>query len=236
MIVNKDNIKEIDFNKGAMLLVDKPKDWTSFDVVNKLRFRLRHKTGVKKIKVGHAGTLDPMATGLLIICTGKMTKQIDGFQAQQKRYSGTIKLGATTDSYDAESEENTQYGTSHITEHMITALAGDFIGLQEQMPPIYSALKINGQAAYKLARRGEKVELKPRAIEILDFRITHIEMPFIHFDITCSKGTYIRSIAHDFGQRLNSGGYLTALRRDAIGEYPLNEAWDLIELTSCLEE
>lgn len=236
MILNKLNISEADFLAGTTILIDKPKTWTSFDVVNKVRHKIRHKLGIKKIKVGHAGTLDPMATGLLILCTGKFTKKITTYQEQQKRYSGTIKLGATTPTYDAESDEDQQYDVAHITEQAIRDLAASMEGPQEQMPPIYSALKIKGQAAYKLARRGVEVELKKRPINIMKFNITSIEMPSVHFDIVCSKGTYIRSIAYDFGKALNSGGYLTALVRDEIGDYLLSDAWNLEELAACLEE
>lgn len=236
MILNKSNISEADFLAGTTILIDKPKTWTSFDVVNKVRHKIRHKLGIKKIKVGHAGTLDPMATGLLILCTGKFTKKITTYQEQQKRYSGTIKLGATTPTYDAESDEDQQYDVAHITEQAIRDLAASMEGPQEQMPPIYSALKIKGQAAYKLARRGVEVELKKRPINIMKFNITSIEMPSVHFDIVCSKGTYIRSIAYDFGKALNSGGYLTALVRDEIGDYLLSDAWNLEELAACLEE
>lgn len=236
MILSKSNIAEADFLVGTTILIDKPKSWTSFDVVNKVRFKIKHKLGVKKIKVGHAGTLDPMATGLLILCTGKFTKKIESYQSQQKRYSGTIKLGATTPTYDAESDEDQQYDTEHITEQSIHDLAASMIGQQDQMPPIFSALKIKGQAAYKLARKGIAVELKTRSIEIKSFVITSIDMPNVHFDIVCSKGTYIRSIAYDFGKALSSGGYLTALCRDEIGDYLLSDAWNLEELVACLEE
>ncbi|MCP4442240.1 MAG: tRNA pseudouridine(55) synthase TruB [Aureispira sp.] len=228
--------KKYDFLAGATLLVDKPLEWTSFDVVNKIRYALRKTLGVKKIKVGHAGTLDPLATGLLIICTGKSTKTIDGIQALYKEYTGTIKLGATTPSYDAETEEDSSFPTDGLTEEQLKANCAQFIGPIAQMPPIFSAIKVNGQPLYKKARKGEKVEVKARNITIHEFELTNIEMPKVDFRAKCSKGTYIRSLAHDFGKALGNGGYLSALCRTKIGEHSLEDAWNLPELIKHIEE
>jgi tRNA pseudouridine55 synthase len=225
-----------DFKAGALLLVDKPLEWTSFDVVNKIRFALKKTLKVKKIKVGHAGTLDPLATGLLLICTGKYTKQIDSLQAMFKEYTGTIKLGATTASYDAELEEEEHFDISGITEEAMQQARLQFIGAIEQMPPIYSAVKIKGVPAYKQARSGKDVKLKARNISIHNFELTKIEMPFVDFKVSCSKGTYIRSLAHDFGKALNNGGYLTALRRTKIGEYSVDDAWVLTDLIDHIQQ
>lgn len=228
--------KKYDFLAGATLLVDKPLEWTSFDVVNKIRYALRKTLDVKKIKVGHAGTLDPLATGLLIICTGKSTKTIDSIQALYKEYTGTIKLGATTPSYDAETEEDATFSLDGLTEDKIKANCQQFIGPIAQFPPIFSAIKVDGQPLYKKARKGEKVEVKARNITIHDFDLTRIELPEVDFRVKCSKGTYIRSLAHDFGKTLNNGGYLKALRRTKIGEYSVDNAWDLPELIKHIEE
>lgn len=228
--------QKYDFKAGALLLVNKPKTWTSFDVVNKIRYKLKHALGVKKIKVGHSGTLDPMATGLLIICTGKFTKKLDELQGLKKSYSGTIKLGATTASYDAEEKEDNFFPINHITPELIERTRLQFIGKIEQIPPMFSAIKVDGQPLYKKARKGEVIEVKPRTVEIYDFKITNIEMPFVDFEITCSKGTYIRSLAFDFGKALNSGGYLTGLQRTEVGDYQLKDAWNLDELITHIEE
>ncbi|MGV4529794.1 tRNA pseudouridine(55) synthase TruB [Ornithobacterium rhinotracheale] len=209
---------------GKVFLIDKPLDWTSFDVVKKIRYNIRKNYNLKKFKVGHAGTLDPKATGLLIVCVGKFTKKIDTYQAQEKTYIGTIKLGATTESYDTEKPENAFFETEHLTDEMIHNATQQFVGEIEQLPPMHSAVKLNGTRLYEMARKGESAEIKPRKITIKDFKITKIEMPFVDFEITCSKGTYIRSIAHDFGKALNSGGYLTALRRTRIGEFSVENA------------
>lgn len=225
----------MDFLAGEILLVNKPLGWTSFQVVNKLRHHIKRKLGVKKIKVGHAGTLDPLADGLLIICTGKKTKEIDNFMGLEKRYSGTITLGANTPSYDLETEISETFDTSHLTKEKILELAKNMIGLQNQMPPIFSAKKVEGQRAYDLARKGEAVELKPKQIEISTFNITGIELPLVHFDISCSKGTYIRSIAFDFGKTLNVGGHLSALRREQIGDYKLSDAIEIEGVLALLD-
>ncbi|SFN14325.1 tRNA pseudouridine55 synthase [Algoriella xinjiangensis] len=212
--MNTEKIQE-----GHVFLIDKPLDWTSFDVVNKIRWNIRKAYNLKKIKVGHAGTLDPKATGLLLICTGKLTKQIDEYQAQEKTYTGTIKIGVTTPTYDMESEENETFPTEHITEEMIHEATKQFVGEIEQFPPMHSAIKVDGKRLYELARVGKEIERKARTITIHNFKITKIDLPFIDFEVNCSKGTYIRSLAFDFGKALNSGGYLTALRRTKIGDF-----------------
>ncbi len=215
-----------DFENGELILVDKPLTWTSFDVVGKIR----NATRIKKIKVGHAGTLDPLATGLLIICTGKLTKKVDEFLAEEKEYTGTITLGASTPSYDLETEINHTYPIDHISEEMIYAAAKTFEGEIEQVSPLYSALKIEGERAYHKARRGEEIKMKARKVRIEAFEITKIEMPLIHFRIVCSKGTYIRSIAHDIGKLLNSGSHLSSLRRTRSGNFNIENAWNLEDL------
>lgn len=212
------------FLEGHVLLIDKPLHWTSFQVVNKLRWEIRNAFNIKKIKVGHAGTLDPLATGLLIICTGKMTKQINTFQAQIKEYTGTIVLGSTTPSYDLETEIDNTFLTAHITKELIQETTKQFIGEIEQLPPIFSAIKKDGKRLYEFARAGESVEIKSRQITINTFEITQIALPEIDFRVICSKGTYIRSLAHDFGKALNSGGHLSVLRRTKIGDFNVSEA------------
>lgn len=213
-----------DFKNGQVLLIDKPLTWTSFQAVNKLRWEIRQAFNIKKIKVGHAGTLDPLATGLLIICTGKMTKQINTFQGQDKEYTGTFVLGSTTSSYDLETEINQNFPTEHITETLIREATKQFIGDIEQFPPIFSALKKDGKRLYEYARAGEEVEIKSRTVTISEFEITKIEAQNIHFKVVCSKGTYIRSLAHDFGKALNSGAHLSVLRRTKIGEFDVENA------------
>lgn len=213
-----------DFKNGEILLIDKPLHWTSFQVVNKLRWHIKKTFGIKKIKVGHAGTLDPLATGLLVICTGKMTKQIDTFQAQIKEYTGTIRLGSTTPSYDLETDIDQTYSTQHITDEVIKETVSHFIGDIEQYPPVFSAIKKEGKRLYEFARAGQAVEVKPRAIHISEFEITNIDGLNVDFRVVCSKGTYIRSLAHDFGKALQSGGHLTALRRTKIGDFHVDTA------------
>lgn len=225
-----------DFLKGATLLVDKPQGWTSFDVVNKIRYKLKHRLKVKKIKVGHAGTLDPMATGLLIICTGKFTKKLGEFQGLPKEYTGTLRLGATTPSYDAESEIEETFPINHITPALLEQARQQFLGDIEQVPPIFSAIKVDGQPLYKKARKGEKVEVEPRPVTIYELGLTRIALAEIDFRVQCSKGTYIRSLAHDFGKALRSGAYLTALRRTRIGDFRIEDAWELEDLVEYLEE
>lgn len=213
-----------DFLTGQILLIDKPINWTSFQAVNSLKWGIRKKFNLKKIKIGHAGTLDPLATGLLIICTGKFTKRIPELQGQTKEYTGTITLGATTPSYDLETEIDKTYPTNHLTEELIKKTTSKFLGKIEQIPPIFSALKKDGKRLYEFAREGKTVEIKSRQIEIFEFEVTKIQLPDVHFRVSCSKGTYIRSLAHDFGKKLNSGGHLSSLRRTKIGEYNVNNA------------
>ena len=225
--------KEFDFTKGEVLLVDKPLHWTSFQVVKKIRYAVTRKAP-KKTKVGHAGTLDPLATGLLIICTGKMTKQIDQFQAQEKEYTGEILLGKTTPSYDGETEVDKEYDITHIDEKLIHDTTQQFLGEIEQYPPIFSAIKVDGKRSYELARKGKEVEIKSRKITIKAFEITHIDIPTIHFRVVCSKGTYIRSLAHDFGQALKAGAYLTGLVRTRIGDFKCSDAYNLEDLVTLI--
>ena len=221
--------ESFDFKTGEILLVDKPLHWTSFQVVNKLRWKIKTRIGVKKIKVGHAGTLDPLASGLLILCTGKKTKDIESYMGLEKVYSGSITLGSTTPSYDMETEVDHTFPTEHITEDLIRQAAQNMVGEYDQMPPIFSAKKIGGRKAYKLARNGEEVKLNPKRIEIQQFDIVSIKENVVEFIITCSKGTYIRSIAHDFGIALNSGAHLTSLRRDKIGQFDVKNAHSIDE-------
>ncbi|WP_205757983.1 tRNA pseudouridine(55) synthase TruB [Lutibacter sp. HS1-25] len=213
-----------DYKNGQVLLIDKPLNWTSFQVVNKLRWHIRQKFNLKKIKVGHAGTLDPLASGLLIICTGNFTKKIDEYQGQIKEYTGEITLGATTPSYDMESEVNQTFLTEHITEELIRQTVLQFTGEIDQKPPMFSALKKDGVRLYDMAREGKSVEIASRKITISEFEITKIDFPKVEFRVVCSKGTYIRSLAYDFGKALNSGGYLSALRRTKIGEFSVENA------------
>lgn len=216
--------KVYDYKGGEILLVNKPLEWTSFDAVNKLRYTIKHRIKVKKIKVGHAGTLDPLADGLLIICTGKKTKSIESLMGLEKTYSGIIRLGGTTPSYDLETEIDQSYPVDHINEDLIRETAQNMEGEQDQYPPIFSAKKVQGKKAYDFARKGEEVELKPKRITIRKFEVTKIDGLDVHFLISCSKGTYIRSIAHDFGKALQSGAHLAALRREAIGDFKLSDA------------
>jgi tRNA pseudouridine55 synthase len=213
-----------DFLDGQVLLIDKPSGWSSFQAVNAIKWAIRKKFGLKKIKIGHAGTLDPLATGLLLLCTGKFTKRIQELQGQLKEYTGTITLGATRPSYDLETEIDQLFPTNHITEEQIEEATKTFLGKIEQQPPIFSALKKDGKRLYEYAREGTHVELPTRTIEIFNFDIVSIAMPQIQFRVVCSKGTYIRSLAHDFGKALSSGGYLSALRRTKIGGYNVDNA------------
>lgn len=212
----------MNFLEGEIILIDKPLDWTSFDVVNKIKFALKKKYG--KIKIGHAGTLDPKATGLLILCTGKKTKEIESIQNAEKEYTGTFFLGATTECYDTERPVNQTFDTSHISNDAIVETAKLFIGEQEQFPPAHSAVKIDGKRAYELARAGKEVPIKSKVITIHTFELTKIELPLIDFKVQCTKGTYIRSLAHDFGKKLNNGAYLHSLRRTKIGNYSVDNA------------
>jgi tRNA pseudouridine55 synthase len=217
------NAKEI--LEGKVLLINKPLTWSSFQAVNKLKYILKRKYDLpKKFKIGHAGTLDPLATGLLIICTGKFTKKITEIQAQEKEYTGTIFVGATTPSYDLETEVDATFPTEHITKELILATTKKFIGEIDQKPPVFSAIKKNGKRLYENARAGEEVEIQSRKTTIYEFEITRIQLPEIDFRVKCSKGTYIRSLAYDFGLTLQSGGHLTALRRTKIGDYSVENA------------
>lgn len=210
---------------GQVLLIDKPLTWSSFQAVNKLKYLLKRKYNLpKKFKIGHAGTLDPLASGLLIICTGKFTKKITEIQAQEKEYTGTITVGATTPSYDLETEVDATFPTEHITPELILETTKQFLGEIDQKPPVFSAIKKDGKRLYEHARAGEEVEIKARKTTIYEFEITRIALPEIDFRIKCSKGTYIRSIAFDFGNALQSGGHLTALRRTKIGNYSVENA------------
>lgn len=214
--------------EGEIILIDKPLTWSSFQAVNKLKYLLKNKFDLpKKFKIGHAGTLDPLATGLLIICTGKKTKTISDIQAQKKEYTGTISVGATTPSYDLETEIDEYFKTDHITKELIFETVNQFLGEIDQKPPIFSAIKKEGVRLYEHARAGEIVEIASRKTTIYEFEITRIALPEIDFRISCSKGTYIRSIAFDFGQALQSGGYLSALRRTKIGDYDVGKATDI---------
>jgi tRNA pseudouridine55 synthase len=216
-----------DYKEGQVILIDKPLEWTSFQVVNKLRWLIRKQFDIKKIKVGHAGTLDPLASGLLIICTGKFTKKIDTYQAQEKEYKGTITLGATTPSYDLETEVDQVFDISEITSEQILAATHQFTGEIQQQPPIFSALKKEGKKLYEFARKGEAVDIPFRTVTISEFEITKIDLPRVDFRVVCSKGTYIRSLAHDFGKSLQNGAHLSALRRTRIGDFSVDDAIDI---------
>lgn len=226
-LFDKDNY---DFQQGEVILIDKPLTWTSFDVVNKIRYQIKLK------KIGHAGTLDPLATGLLILCTGKMTKQIEQFQAQEKEYTGTLVLGKTTPSIDLETEFDSESPIDHITEEALEVSRQQFLGDIEQIPPMYSAIKVNGERLYKKARKGKEVMVKARSVNVSVFELTRIELPEVDFRIVCSKGTYIRSIVSDFGKALNSGAYLAALRRTRNGEFHVNDAYQLDEFVKLVRK
>ena len=212
------------FLNGEIILIDKPLDWTSFQVVNKIRWLIRSTFGIKKIKVGHAGTLDPLASGLLILCTGKMTKSIEQFMGQEKEYTGTFTLGSTTPSYDLETEVDNTFPTDHITEELLQATLNQFVGTIDQYPPVFSALKKDGKRLYEYAREGIEVEIPARKVNIHSFELTQKVIPKVDFKVICSKGTYIRSLANDFGKALNSGAHLSALRRTRIGEFNIEHA------------
>ena len=220
-----------DFKNGQVLLINKPLNWTSFQVVNKIRWLIKNKFGIKKIKVGHAGTLDPLATGLLIICTGKMTKKISSFQNQTKKYTGTFLIGSTTPSFDLETKPDNTFPVDHINKDLIINATKSFIGKIKQKPPIYSAIKKDGKRLYESPRIGENIEINDRDIEILNFNISRINMPHIDFEVECSKGTYIRALANDFGKKLNSGATLYKLNRTKIGEYSVNKSISIEEFT-----
>ena len=224
-----------DFEKGQLLLIDKPIGWSSFQVVNKIRWHIKKNFNLKKIKVGHTGTLDPLATGLLLICTGKMTKEIESFQAQEKVYTGTLKLGSTTPSFDLETEINQQFPIDHINENILHTTSKKFLGEIEQYPPIYSAIKKDGKRLYEYARKGEKVEIKARKVYIQSFNVTSFKNQDVDFEIHCSKGTYIRSLVNDFGKTLNSGAHLLSLRRTKIGNFSVDNALKIEEFIDSLE-
>jgi len=220
-------VKELDYETGCAILIDKPLDWTSFNVVGKIRNRLCRHLDRKRFKVGHAGTLDPRATGLLIICTGRMTKQITSFMGQEKEYTGTITFGGTRPSFDMETEIDKEYPFEHIDEASIESALSQFRGEFMQQPPVFSAKQVGGKRAYESARKGREVKLHPCPVEVTEFVCTRLELPEMDFRVRCSKGTYIRSLAHDLGQALDSGGYLSALRRTAIGEHRIEDAIDV---------
>ena len=221
---NSNITSKTDFLEGQVLLLNKPLGWSSFDVVKKVRGIIKSSKNIRKIKVGHAGTLDPLADGLLIICTGKFTKRIDEIQGQKKVYTGEITLGATTPSYDKETEVDQTFDVSKITDKIIHKTSKKFEGKIMQKPPIFSALKREGKRLYQHAREGTKVEIQAREVEIESFKITSIKIPKITFEIICSKGTYIRSLAHDFGKELNNGAHLSSLRREMIGDFSFSDA------------
>ncbi len=223
---------DFNFAEGELLLINKPYKWTSFDVVGKIRNSFKP----LKLKVGHAGTLDPLATGLLIICTGKMTKKIDEFQAQQKEYTGTMILGANTPSYDLETEIDETFDISQLDEENIRANTKQFTGELDQYPPAHSAVKVDGERLYMKARRGENVELKTRKVNIIQFEITRIELPEVDFRVVCSKGTYIRSLVHDFGRSLNNAAHLKSLRRTKSGDYDVENAYEVMELVNHIRQ
>ena len=217
-----------DFLNGQVLLIDKPLHWSSFQTVNKLKYLLINKVGLpKKFKIGHAGTLDPLASGLLLVCTGKFTKRITELQGQAKEYTGTFYIGATTPSYDLETEIDCTFETSHIDERLINETVKHFLGEIDQKPPIFSAIKKDGVRLYEHARAGESIEIASRKTTIHEFEITRIALPEIDFRVVCSKGTYIRSLAYDFGKAMHSGSHLTALRRTKIGDYDVKDALDI---------
>ena len=231
----------MDYNKnsfieGKMLLINKPVGWTSFQIVNKVRWLIKSQYDLKKIKVGHAGTLDPLAEGLLILCTGKWTKKIDEFQGQDKVYSGIFHLGATTPSFDLETEINSRQSIEHIDKNILLKSTNKFIGDQFQIPPIYSAIKQNGKKLYEYARNGETIELKKRKINISEFKITKIELPKVHFKVKCGKGTYIRSLANDYGLELKSGAYLYRLKRERIGGFNIKNALSIEEFEKIINK
>lgn len=226
----------LDIQDGLTILVDKPYKWTSFDVVNKIRWNLKRSLGLKNVKVGHAGTLDPLATGLLVLCLGKHTKLIEGLTNDTKTYTGTFLLGKTTPSFDLETEYNQTFETAHIDAALLEKVRASFIGVQMQTPPIYSAKQVDGKRAYDFARAGKEVELKQSQIEITDFQIDASRFPEIDFKISCSKGTYIRSIASDFGQRLDSGATLIALRRTQSGQFAIENSKSVEDWIAIIEQ
>ena len=224
------------FEEGQVLLFDKPLYWTSFDLVNKVRIMIRSAFGIKKIKVGHAGTLDPLASGLMVICTGKATKKIDEFRDLDKEYVATIHLGETTPSFDLETETDEHYPTSHISEENVRKILDSFLGEQKQLPPMYSAKRIAGKRAYEFAREGIHKELEPVTVFFREIELLSFGIPETKIRLVCSKGTYIRSFARDFGKALKSGSYLSALERTAIGSYHVSQAYDLEKFQDYIEQ
>jgi tRNA pseudouridine55 synthase len=226
----------MDFVAGEVVFFNKPLDWTSFDLVNKFRYKLSRKLRVKKIKVGHAGTLDPKATGVMILCTGRATKRIEEFQGQTKEYVATLKLGATTPSFDLEKEIDATYPTEHITREMVEGVLCKFVGRIEQVPPAFSACNIDGKRAYELARRGEDVPLKAKVLMIDELELMDCQLPVIKIRVVCSKGTYIRALARDIGQVLDSGAHLIALERTRVGDVTLDKCLNPEDIDSFLNE
>lgn len=226
----------MNFKEGEVLYFDKPLRWTSFAVVNKIRYHISRKLGVKKIKVGHAGTLDPLATGVMIICTGKATKRIEEFQYHTKEYIATLQLGATTPSYDLEKEIDATYPTEHITREMVEEVLQQFKGTIEQLPPAFSACKVDGKRAYDLARKGDEVELKPKTLVIDEIELLECNLPEIKIRVVCSKGTYIRALARDIGEALQSGAHLTGLIRTRVGEVRLEDCMQVEDFPEWLEQ
>ncbi|OYU81111.1 MAG: tRNA pseudouridine(55) synthase TruB [Flavobacterium sp. BFFFF1] len=224
-----------DFQNGQVLLIDKPLHWSSFQAVNKMKWALKSKLGLKKIKIGHAGTLDPLATGLLIVCTGKFTKRISELQGQAKEYTGTFYIGATTPSYDLETEIDATFPISHIDDALVAETTTQFMGEIDQKPPVFSAIKKDGKRLYEHARAGETVEIAFRKTTIHEFEITRMALPEIDFRVVCSKGTYIRSLAYDFGKALGSGAHLIALRRTKIGDYHVNDATQIADFENTFQ-
>ncbi len=220
---------------GKVLLIDKPLEWTSFQAVNKIRWHIKKKFGLKKIKVGHAGTLDPLATGLLILCVGKQTKNISTYQGQIKEYTGTFTIGSTTPSFDLETEIDKEFPTDHINEQLLHETTKHFIGEIDQKPPIFSAIKKDGKRLYEIARKGKTTEIESRKVTISEFEITKTALPKVQFRVVCSKGTYIRSLANDFGKALNSGAHLSELRRTKIGDFSVTDALSIEEFISKLD-
>ncbi len=223
------------FTEGEVLLINKPYDWTSFDVISIIRNHIKRSLDVKKIKVGHAGTLDPLASGLLIICTGKYTKKIDDFQAQEKEYTATFTIGVTTPSHDMEKPADQFFDYSHVTEELIKETANFYTGTFDQIPPVFSAIKIEGKRAYDYARNDEEVVIQPKTICISELEITGINLPEIHLRIVCSKGTYIRALARDFGERMKCGAYLSELCRTRIGNFKLQQALEIDQLKAAID-
>jgi tRNA pseudouridine55 synthase len=226
----------INFSEGSVFLIDKPYDWTSFDVVNKIRCLIKYNLGIKKIKMGHAGTLDPLATGLLILCSGNFTKKIDEFQAKEKEYIGTMILGAIRPSSDMETAIDKTFEINEILEEDVLTVAKTFIGDIKQIPPLYSAKKIDGERAYEFARKGIDMQIEAKDVNISKFEITHIKLPEVSFRIVCSKGTYIRSLVRDFGEKLNNGAYLSELRRTRIGEFHVDQAYTMDKIEELIRE